>query len=189
MIAAQRQHRSIVIRLICQAFKQDPQFLAYTHGNLGSIQLIAKLAFETCIASKTIYLSDDLNAVALCKPTSGKILNLRVWSIQFLFPLILGVKGLLKLMRIESALAKKRLDFPNGLYIWMIATQPEMQGKGIASQLLREIDKACANKYTHFTLETSKPSNIGFYKNQGYVLFDELKIDADLTIYFMKKHF
>lgn len=187
MILAQREHQTVVINLICEAFRQDPQFLAYTQGKPARIALIARLAFETCLATKTIFLTDDLNAVVLCKPSVGGWFNPRAWLIQGVFPFVFGVASLRKLMLIENTLEKKRQHSKNGLYIWMLATSPLHQGQGLGSNLLDYITTLIPHNYSDIFLETSQASNVHYYAKRGYVLYHQLDIDRDLSIMFMRK--
>ncbi len=189
MILAQRHHQSMVIDLISNAFSRDPQFLAYTQGKQARVRLIIKLAFETCIATHTIYLSDDLQAVALCKPASRSGFNIRALLINMQFPFIFGITSLRNLLRIESAIENKRQTCENCLYIWMLATHTKAQGKGIGSQLLNDIHALCEKNNAPILLETSKASNVQYYAKRGYTLYDELNSAPNLTIYLMKKTF
>jgi len=187
MIPAQRQHQTVVINLICEAFRQDPQFLAYTQGKPARISLIARLAFETCLATNTIFLTDDLNAVVLCKPSIGGQFNLRAWLIQGVFPFVFGLTSLRKLIHIENILEKNRQHSKNGLYIWMLATNPMHQGKGLGSTLLDYIDTLTPHNFSDIFLETCRISNVHYYRKRGYVLYHQLNIEPDLNIMFMRK--
>lgn len=187
IINAQRQHQAKAIDLISAAFSHDPQFYAYTQGNQAKNRLIARLAFETCLASKTAFFTDDLNAVILCKPSIGKGFYIRPFLINLLFPFLFGIKPLLNLLKIENALEKKRQKTAGGLYIWMIATDPNHQGKGLGSALLSHIDSLATSQYSDIFLETAKVSNTEYYAKRGFVLYDELIHSSALTIYFMRK--
>ncbi len=187
IINAQRQHQAKAIDLISTAFSQDPQFYAYTQGNQAKNKLIARLAFETCLASKTAFFTDDLNAVILCKPSIGKGFYIWPFLINLLFPFVFGIKPLLNLIKIEDALEKTRQKTAGGIYIWMIATDPNHQGKGLGSALLSHIDSLAATQYSDIFLETAKASNAQYYAKRGFVLYDELSPNSALTVYFMRK--
>ena len=187
MIRAQKQHQARVIDLICYAFKDDPQLLAYTNGEPAKMRLIARLAFETCLASNTIFLTDDLNAVALCKPSIGKGFYVKPFLINLMFPFVFGFKPLKNLMRIESVLEKTRQKTKDSLYIWMLATDPKQQGKGLGSLLLNHVDDLLPNTYPTIFLETAKESNMLYYTKRGYVLYDLMTLAPNLKVFFMRK--
>lgn len=192
MIYATRQHQKLVLDLISAAFHDDPQFLAYTKGHPAKIRLIALLIFETCLASNTIFLNEDLNAVALCKPAQPSrpqlsISLLRVMWIKLMFPLTLGPTLFLRLLRIEHALEKKRPLQGNQLYVWLLATHPKHQGKGLASGLLEEVNALIPSTYHGILLETAKLSNVAYYAKRGYQIYDEIEFGQDLTVFFMHK--
>jgi ribosomal protein S18 acetylase RimI-like enzyme len=187
MIHAQRHHEQTVLDLIGRCFRNDPQFLAYTQGHPAKIRLIARLIFETCLASNTIFLTDDLNAVALCKPGGKPPISLRVLWLQFLFPFVLGPRLLMRLMRIEHALEKQRQLQTNDLYVWLLATHPAQQGKGLASQLLAQISQRMPNPYSAIVLETSTASNRDYYTKRGYQGYHAIEFDHDLSIFMMRK--
>ena len=187
MIKAERKHQACVVALICSAFKQDPQLLAYTNGDLAKMRLIACLAFETCLASNTIFMTDDLNAVALCKPSVGSDFYLKPLLVNLKFPFVFGFKPLLNLMQIEAALEKTRKKSTGGLHIWLLATDPAQQGKGLGSQLLTYIDALLPNTLTEIFLETAKESNMLYYAKRGYVLYDTIAPVPQLKVFFMRK--
>ncbi len=187
MIKAERKHQARVIELICSAFIQDPQLLAYTNGDAAKMRLIAHLTFETCLASNTVFMSDDLNAVALCKPSISSGFHLKPLFINLKFPFVFGLQPMLNLMRIETALKKIRKKSTRGLYVWMLATDPVQQGKGLAGKLLNDIDALLPNIFNEIFLETAKESNMLYYAKRGYVLYNTIVPAPQLKVFFMHK--
>lgn len=192
MIKAEKKHQARAIELICSAFSQDPLLSTYTNNKHSRMQLIARLAFETSLANNAIFMTDDLNAVAMCKHSKSKVFNLNILWITFLFPFVFGIKPFIDLIKIESQIEKHRQTSATGLYIWMLATDPAKQGQGHGSNLLNHIDSLISSKFTEVILETSRESNIHYYAKRSYVLYDMIgpapKIAPQLKIFYMRKN-
>jgi GNAT superfamily N-acetyltransferase len=68
------------------------------------------------------------------------------------------------LMTIENAHPREVPHF----YLSLLATAPEMQGKGLASALLEEVLGRCDDEVWPAYLETSRERNVRFYEGRGF---------------------
>jgi ribosomal protein S18 acetylase RimI-like enzyme len=182
---AQRKHKKLIVELIANAFAIDPQIVYYTNGNRSKIELIAKLAFETCMIAKGIYITDDLNAVAICYPSTQNNFSFRVLWENLKFPFVFGLKSLSTMMNVEKMVIAKRQKPEKGLYLWLLAADPAHKGKGHGTALLNYLDNMA--NFKEIILETSNNENLGYYQKRGYKLYDELRVNEDLNISFFKK--
>lgn len=73
------------------------------------------------------------------------------------------------------------------VYISKLMVLPDMQGKGIGSALLKEVEslQPC-ERYELFTSSKSR-QNITLYQKHGYMIFREQKIDDALMLVYMEK--
>ena len=74
------------------------------------------------------------------------------------------------------------------LYIGKLIVHPEMQGRGIGTRLLTEIERRVPNRrYELFTSSESK-RNLRLYERLGYKAFDRRQIDNNLTFIYLEKY-
>ncbi len=73
-------------------------------------------------------------------------------------------------------------------YIMCIGVDPEKQGQGLASYMLRPaVQSAAANGYASY-LETHNQTNVDIYKRYGFQLMGEHELpNSDITLYAMLK--
>ena len=73
------------------------------------------------------------------------------------------------------------------LHIGKLIVHPDLQGQGIGTKLLKEIECICPHeRYELFTSTRSK-RNIQLYERVGYVKFKEQDIDKDLRFIYLSK--
>lgn len=73
------------------------------------------------------------------------------------------------------------------VYIGKLMVHPEMQNKGIGSQLLLEIEKEYPNQRYELFTSTKSISNIRLYKGLGYEIFKEEFVSQELQFVYMQK--
>ena len=70
-------------------------------------------------------------------------------------------------------------------YLLGLATDGDCRGEGMASRLLEDMLSRCEREEQQVALETSKESNLAFYERFGFVVVDELLIDARVKTWLM----
>jgi ribosomal protein S18 acetylase RimI-like enzyme len=73
------------------------------------------------------------------------------------------------------------------LHIGKLMVHPDLQGQGIGTKLLREIENTCPHKRYELFTSTKSERNIKLYERMGYVKFKEQNIDSDLKFVFLRK--
>lgn len=115
-----------------------------------------------------IYLSEDELACAIVIYPEKTPINLRqlIWS----FRLISGSIGFFripKVLRREKAI-KSLHPKTSFCHLWYLGVDPELQGKGLGSNLLQFIVAEHAAQNQSIVLETSNTRNFAFYERNGF---------------------
>ena len=75
----------------------------------------------------------------------------------------------------------------NTLFIGKLMVLPDLQGKGIGTRLLDEIERICPHsRYELFTSSKSE-RNIKLYERQGYKKYKEQDLSDDLKLIYLEK--
>jgi GNAT superfamily N-acetyltransferase len=84
--------------------------------------------------------------------------------------------GTLNAMRTLSAVEKRHPAGPPHYYLAVLGTDPDHQGKGIGSSVLKPVLDKCDHDGVGAYLESSKESNIAFYARHGFELRGEVRL-------------
>jgi ribosomal protein S18 acetylase RimI-like enzyme len=98
-------------------------------------------------------------------------------------------KAVLKAILNEQLVGSVRAREQSGTcYIERLIVQPELQGHGIGSKLMHEIE-ICYSKTRRFELFTGHKSEriINLYRKLGYQVFKHQRINDDLSLTYMEK--
>lgn len=72
-------------------------------------------------------------------------------------------------------------------YIGKLIVQPDWQGKGIATKLLKEIERICpCDRYELFT-STKSEKNIHLYENVGFKVYRKETVSPELSMVYLEK--
>jgi ribosomal protein S18 acetylase RimI-like enzyme len=76
-----------------------------------------------------------------------------------------------------SVAALERIHPPEShWYLTIVGTDPDRQGRGIGSALLAPVLQRCDGDGTPAYLESSKESNVGFYRRLGFEVLDTVEL-------------
>jgi ribosomal protein S18 acetylase RimI-like enzyme len=73
-------------------------------------------------------------------------------------------------------LERKHPAAPPHYYLAVLGTDPEHQGKGLGSQLMRPVLEQCDSDGVAAYLESSKERNIDFYARHGFRVLEEVRL-------------
>jgi len=73
-------------------------------------------------------------------------------------------------------------------YLAVLGTDPVHQGKGIGSSLLRPVLERCDHDGVGAYLESSKKSNIAYYRRHGFEVTGEITVPGGPTVWPMWRH-
>ena len=188
MMLADYKDKDLVVDILTNSFADNKSvnYIVKQDGErLERIRNLMRYSFETCFIFGYVFLSDDKKACALVnlpdkKKTSVKSVLL---DIKFIF-LSVGLANVKKAIDREAKIKKLQPKEPMN-YLWFIGVEPQEQGKGIGSHLLREVIRHAELANRPVALETSTMSNVRWYQKFNFLLYNEL--DLGYRLFFMIK--
>lgn len=94
------------------------------------------------------------------------------------------IKALRGLSRMEAFHAQQ----PEHFYLAVLGTRPDRQGEGVGSALMAPVLERCDVEGVGAYLESSKESNIPFYRRHGFEVLGEVTFPSGPTIWPMWRH-
>jgi ribosomal protein S18 acetylase RimI-like enzyme len=169
------------------AFHDDP-VMAWLFGPEGdrTVHHLARyLGHETArhLQHPTVYTTDDHAGGALWDPPGHWKTGVR--EVVRLMPVMLPglrhrvVRALRGLAMIEAAHDKH----PDHYYLAVLGTRPDRQGHGVGSTLLHPVLTRCDEEGIGAYLESSKESNIPFYRRHGFEVVEEIRLPKGPLLY------
>ena len=73
------------------------------------------------------------------------------------------------------------------LYIGKLIVHPDLQGQGIGTSLLKEIEKVCPHKRYELFTSSKSARNISLYERLGFRIFEEKTVSDGLTFIYLEK--
>ena len=73
------------------------------------------------------------------------------------------------------------------LYIGKLIVHPDLQGQGIGTSLLKEIEKVCPHKRYELFTSSKSARNISLYEQLGFRIFEEKTVSDGLTFIYLEK--
>lgn len=73
------------------------------------------------------------------------------------------------------------------LHIGKLMVHPDLQGRGIGTKLLKEIEYVCPHKQYELFTSTKSKRNIKLYEHMGYVVFEERDMGNNLIFIYLRK--
>lgn len=88
-------------------------------------------------------------------------------------------------LRAQQALEKVHPTDPPHWYLSLLGTDPAHKGQGIGSALIREVTDRCDQEAIPAYLESSKESNVAFYRRHGFELTEVFHVPAGPPLWLM----
>ncbi len=88
---------------------------------------------------------------------------------------------------IDGEMQRKHLHDPHW-FLWVLGVEPERQGQGLGSRLLRSLSAKADAEQVPCYLETDRPSSVRIYQNHGFEVTSEAVLrGADTNMWFMQR--
>jgi ribosomal protein S18 acetylase RimI-like enzyme len=96
-----------------------------------------------------------------------------------------GVRRMLRFGQVDAFMRKRHLREPHW-YLWVLVLEPELQGQGLGSELLRALAVRAERDHVPCYLETDKPSSVRLYERNGFAVQREEQVPVlDFRLWFM----
>jgi ribosomal protein S18 acetylase RimI-like enzyme len=107
--------------------------------------------------------------------------------IQARGPVAAGIRTALRFARLDHEMHKVHPRYPHW-YLWFLGVEPERQGQGLGSELLRSLSAKAENDRVPCYLETDKPSSVKLYERHGFHVQSEVVLQKiELRLWLMKR--
>jgi Acetyltransferase (GNAT) domain len=180
--------KNLVVNILLQSFAENKSvnyIIPQSSQKNLRLKRLMEYSFDTCYQFGEIFLSNDRKACSLLLFPDKKRTTLKsiVADIKLIFT-SMGLGNVKKAMQREAAIKRvhpKKMIY----YLWFIGVAKTEQGKGIGSELMKEII-ANNNKLGRIIcLETSTLKNIPWYQKFGFTIYNEL--DFGYKLYCLKR--
>lgn len=191
IIHATRKDKARIVEILCLSFQNDPQsnyILGSGNHQQEKRKRLMSYVFEFGLANGKVEVSEDKNAVAVWKKSGSKKMTIHLLYESILFFFSFGWKGLNRISEMERKISK---FYPaDGIfhYLWILGTDPKVQGKGYGSSILSKAISSSEKEDISIYLETSTEANLNYYKRKGFELYESMVLDREkpLKIYLLR---
>ncbi len=107
--------------------------------------------------------------------------------IQAKGPLRTGFANAIRIARVDHEMRRRHPHYRH-YYLWFLGVEPERQGQGLGSMLLRSLAVQADRDDMPCYLETDKPTSVKLYERHGFVVErSEPLPPIDVPMWFMKR--
>lgn len=189
MIIAQKKDKPLVVNLLVRSFcdsKSIHYFVEREAEKRIRVQALMSYAFDYCMSSGEIFLSEDRQACALVLYPEKRIMSFEsIWrQINF----IVKASGWHYFKKVSARQKVVRSIHPRELkfHLWFMAVNPEVQRRGIGSRLLKQLIASSKEQHRIFCLETPDSRHIGWLHKHGFGIYRQVDLGHLLYCMFHK---
>jgi ribosomal protein S18 acetylase RimI-like enzyme len=165
------QDRKKVINLLVESFKGNKSVDFVVGKSAKGREVLMEYSLENCLENGEVFVSDSGTSCALIKYSDQKRkpLGLWIWDLKLALSGI-GIPRISKVLKRESSIEEVQPK-ESFLYVWFIGVDPENQGRGEGSKLMKSILDLARQKDLPVCLETSTERNFKWYENLGFSVY------------------
>ncbi|MEY2567215.1 MAG: hypothetical protein QOE35_1744 [Actinomycetota bacterium] len=162
-------------RALARAFEDDPVMSWLYPGPHRLEAFFRGYELKLHLPHGEVYTTDGVDGAAIWAPPDQWRTSAR--DVLRVAPGLLRVTGtrLMRGLRTMNAVERKHPKEPHW-YLAVLGTDPSKQGKGVGSALLAPVLQRCDNEGLPAYLESSKESNIAFYRRHRFEVTDEIQL-------------
>lgn len=165
------QDRKKIINILVESFKGNKSVDFVVGKTEKGRKVLMEYSLENCLENGDVFVSDSGNSCVLIKYSDqkSKPFKLWVWDLKLAIQGI-GIPKIPQVLKRESSIEETQPKEPF-LYVWFIGVDPESQGKGEGSNLMKSILDMARERNLPVCLETSTERNFKWYENLGFSVY------------------
>jgi len=182
ILPLQRSSIDRAVMTIGRAFSPDPMFewvFPDTAARSAALPRLMRVLVEYGLRYGRVTTSHDVKAACVWIPPGPGITIPRMMRCGMLgLPLRIGWGPFARFMAANETMDKihkARVPEPHW-YLFGIGVDPELQGQGVGSAIIREGLAIADRESKPCYLETSEPRNLGLYKRFGFDVLEEVTL-------------
>ena len=182
--------RRSVLDVLGRAFHDDPvatHLFPNPRSRSARWSRFSGLAIDAMADTAHVLTTDAVEGAAIWQlPTEAELGWRQNLRLAFGF---LGVTGFgaRRALRLGDLSARHRIREPH-YYLAALGTDPVHQSKGIGSALIEPVLARCERERLPAYLESSKETNVPFYRKHGFEVIETLEIPGGPTVWSMIRH-
>jgi GNAT superfamily N-acetyltransferase len=176
-------------RMLARAFLDDPvASWAWRPERLrlGALERFQAVRLRQLLAGEEVWTNDELTCAALWAPPGRWHSSLR--ETAELVPSFLHPRLLMRMPMVALGWEKLERAHPHKpphVYLALLGTEPDAQGRGLGSAVLAPVLEQCDSDGVGAYLESSKKRNIDFYARHGFRVLGEIQLVRGPTMWKM----
>jgi ribosomal protein S18 acetylase RimI-like enzyme len=185
MRIANQADRQQAVSILTSAFDENKSVnyvVKQDEHRIARISQLMEYSFDYCREFGDVYISDDSKACALVLFPDRKKTTLKTmfWDAK-LASKVIGFGRVMQVLKRESLIKQNHPKAPI-TYLWFIGVDPQHQGKGAGSQLLKDVINMNEKKQRPIYLETSVDKNLEWYRSFGFEIYKKLELSYSLFL-------
>jgi ribosomal protein S18 acetylase RimI-like enzyme len=181
LVKLKKSHIKPAAEVLARAFRDYPiaQFVfPDIEDRAKRAHYMHQFVLSYCIQYGEVYaISENLEGIAAWLPPDNAIASM--WKLirsgALLLMIKLGIESGRRasmFSRYLESMHKRDVPFPHW-YLWNIGVDPQFQGKGYASKLLRAMFGRIDKEGLHCYLETQREANLSLYQHYGFKVVEQ----------------
>lgn len=184
------QNKQQIIEILTKSFRDNKStnfVIKQDHKREARLKKLIEYSIFNGERFGQVYLSEDRNSCAIIIDTERKKITFRslMWDLRLLF-MCIGLKNIKKVLKRE-ALIKASYPKEEFIHLWYVGVTPTEQGKGLGTNLIKEIIASARSMNKPVYLETSTERNFEFYKKLGFEEITTIdQLGYSLKLFYLK---
>lgn len=165
--------------VLARAFDDDPfvnYLVAQDARRARRVYDLMALALDMQVSYGEVYVTDDVQGGSIWSPP-GRNTESVLAQIRSVRPLARAItwKRLTSVLSTFHLLEKKHPKEPH-YYLGVLGVDPEFQGRGLGTQLMRPVLDMCDRDHVPAYLESSKEKNVPLYERNGFKVTEVIQL-------------